>query len=280
MKPHDSISIPKPCREDWSKMTRNKQGRFCQSCSKSVIDFTQMPQEEIQNYLAVNTGTNICGRIKASQLEQIRIEIPQHIIQQQRSFHKLFLLALLIAMGTSLFNCSDGNGNIKKIDAVKITNTLDSIENKTFHTDSILTDEVTEIPEIVGEIILPSQDEIVIGFLITDTPPEFKNTPDNLSPSEKKNYLSRKVTDIIKKNFNIEIAKKLGIIGKHRIFTQFKINENGFITDVKVQSSTHSSLEKEALRVINLLPQFTPGKQNGVNIATIHTLPIVFVIED
>lgn len=54
MKFNYAISIPKPCHEDWSKMTPSEKGRFCQSCSKSVIDFTQMSQQSIETYLVAN----------------------------------------------------------------------------------------------------------------------------------------------------------------------------------------------------------------------------------
>lgn len=44
-----------------------------------------------------------------------------------------------------------------------------------------------EIPEILGELIIPTQEEIVFGILTIDNPPEFKGTPKHLSRSEKKN---------------------------------------------------------------------------------------------
>ncbi|WP_178986080.1 energy transducer TonB [Winogradskyella helgolandensis] len=308
MKPHYSISIPKPCHEDWSKMTRNEQGRFCQSCSKSVIDFTQMPQQGIQDYLAINTGEKICGRFKVSQLKQIRIEIPEQVLQQQRSFHKLFLLALLISMGTSLLNCSDQNGRTKKIDAVEVISTL---EAKSMQTPEITASKVNidtsktitspspnapvtvhnaPIPDIMGDVVEvidvvglieppePNED-IVFGHIIEDVA-EFKHTPDSLSKLEKREYLSKNISKIITNNFNIEIAEKLGLKGKQRIFTQFKIDENGDVNDIKIRKASHPELEKEAIRVIKLLPKFKPAKQRNQNVAAIYSIPIVILIED
>ena len=34
----NKITIPKPCNKDWNSMSPNKKGRFCNSCSKTVID--------------------------------------------------------------------------------------------------------------------------------------------------------------------------------------------------------------------------------------------------
>ena len=54
MKTNYSLAIPKPCHEDWSKMTPNAKGRFCKSCVKTVVDFTEMDVDEIQDYIHKN----------------------------------------------------------------------------------------------------------------------------------------------------------------------------------------------------------------------------------
>ncbi|WP_299098537.1 energy transducer TonB [uncultured Winogradskyella sp.] len=311
MKSNYSISIPKPCHEDWAKMTSNEKGRFCQSCSKTVIDFTTMPEEHVKKYLALNSKKNICGRFKISQLEEIRIKIPQQLIEQETSFHKLFLLVLLIAMGTTLFNCSDQNGNTKKIDVVEV---VDSLKTKPetdckLETDTVkpLIDNYKQtpskkhkppIPILTGVVVIEKSsenepvelnnventeeiidDEIVVGYIVVEQPPEFKGTPNNLSNSEKKTYMTNKIKEIIIDNFNKAIGKQLNLKGKQRIIVQFKIDDNGLVTNIKARA-THLELENEAKRVIKLLPQFIPGKQSGKNIGVVYSLPIVFIVED
>jgi len=39
-------------------------------------------------------------------------------------------------------------------------------------------------------------------------------------------------------------------------------------------------LGKEAERVINKIPNMTPGKQSNKNISVIYTLPIIFQVQD
>ena len=114
------ITIPEPCHEDWNKMTTNETGRFCNSCAKSVIDFTKMKSKEIQDYFIANQGKNICGRFDTKQLDTLVISIPEQILLSQAGFHKIFLLALLITMGTTLLSCSDKNGNKQKIEKVEV----------------------------------------------------------------------------------------------------------------------------------------------------------------
>jgi len=112
------ITIPEPCLEDWEKMTPNKNGRFCESCSKNVVDFTNMKPDKIQAYFLEHS--NVCGRFKKSQLDSITIQIPSQILYMQTQFYKIFLLALFIAMGTTLFSCVDKNGNKQKIDKIEV----------------------------------------------------------------------------------------------------------------------------------------------------------------
>lgn len=114
------IRIPKPCHEDWNAMTPNQQGRFCDSCTKNVVDFTQMKTPEIQEYFTRNHGKKICGRFNNEQLESIRISIPMRVLYSQTQFHKMFLLALFVSMGTTLLSCSNTNGNKQSIEKVEI----------------------------------------------------------------------------------------------------------------------------------------------------------------
>lgn len=57
------ISIPTPCYEDWNKMTPDETGRHCGVCAKSVIDFTNMSDEEVKLYfLHKKERERVCGR--------------------------------------------------------------------------------------------------------------------------------------------------------------------------------------------------------------------------
>ncbi|GAB2813181.1 hypothetical protein [Ferruginibacter profundus] len=93
------ISIPKPCFEGWDNMTPNEQGRFCTSCAKTVIDFSVMSDEAIQQYFISNYDKKICGRFKNIQLQRIVIELPQNIFRIQLPSWKKFLVAFLICFG-------------------------------------------------------------------------------------------------------------------------------------------------------------------------------------
>lgn len=70
-----SIRIPKPCAEKWDGFELRKEGRFCQSCEKVVVDFTKMSDQELVAYLMRGSG-KVCGRVYPSQLRQYTIGEP------------------------------------------------------------------------------------------------------------------------------------------------------------------------------------------------------------
>ncbi|MVN20574.1 energy transducer TonB [Mucilaginibacter arboris] len=55
------------CNRSWEEMIVVKDGRFCNNCQKTVIDFTNKTPDEIAAYLMSST-TKVCGRFQQSQL--------------------------------------------------------------------------------------------------------------------------------------------------------------------------------------------------------------------
>ena len=68
----NKVIIPKPCNEGWNTMTPNDNGRHCDSCNKTVVDFTSMTLEQIKIYFDKNNGTKVCGHFKVAQVETHR----------------------------------------------------------------------------------------------------------------------------------------------------------------------------------------------------------------
>tara|TARA_B110000259_G_C14021367_1_gene403186 strand:- start:707 stop:3103 length:2397 start_codon:yes stop_codon:yes gene_type:complete len=76
---------------------------------------------------------------------------------------------------------------------------------------------------------------------------------DNENPRNQKQCSSNKINSFINDEFNTDLAKDLGLAGRQRIFVAFKFDKSGGVVDIKVRAN-HPGLEKEAIRVINLLP--------------------------
>lgn len=72
-------------------------------------------------------------------------------------------------------------------------------------------------------------------------------------------------------------ASKQNIQGK--VFLTFVIGSDGKVRKVEVLKGVHSSVDAEAMRVINTMPKWTPGKKDGKNVAVQFNLPISFLLE-
>lgn len=73
------------------------------------------------------------------------------------------------------------------------------------------------------------------------------------------------------------IAQENGIQGK--VYVRFVVNEQGKVSNASVTRGPDPSLNSEALRVINSLPDFKPGKQRGRPVKVYYNSVIVFQLQ-
>ena len=74
-----------------------------------------------------------------------------------------------------------------------------------------------------------------------------------------------------------EAAKRNGISG--RVIVRFCITSKGTVNQVSVLKGVDPELDKEAIRVISALPDFNPGKQEGVPVPVWYMVPITFTVK-
>lgn len=72
-------------------------------------------------------------------------------------------------------------------------------------------------------------------------------------------------------------ARDAGIQG--RVIVSFIVEKDGSVTDVKVLQGIGNGCDEEAIRVIKLMPPWTPGKQNGKPVRVQYNLPIAFRLD-
>ncbi len=72
------------------------------------------------------------------------------------------------------------------------------------------------------------------------------------------------------------MARENNVQGK--VMVQFVVNEDGSVSNAKVLRGIGSGCDAEALRVVNSMPKWKPGKQNGKAVKVYYTLPIRFVL--
>jgi hypothetical protein len=91
MTPIKNISIPKPCHQSWQQMTPVNAGRHCQSCCKTVTDFTKMSNQQIIEHLSLTR--NVCGRFNDHQLNGINYKLYADNLPATGGWKKLALVA-------------------------------------------------------------------------------------------------------------------------------------------------------------------------------------------
>ena len=152
------------------------------------------------------------------------------------------------------------------VQEVEVLNVVeDDVETETIE---INTEDDKDVEVVIAppvEAPVEEEEEEVI-FMVVETMPEFPGGQQALFK-----YLGENVKYPV-------IAQENGIQG--RVTCQFVVNKDGSIVDVVVvRSSGEPSLDKEALRVINSMPKWKPGKQRGKPVRVKYTVPVNFRLQ-
>ena len=118
-----------------------------------------------------------------------------------------------------------------------------------------------------------------VDFVKVEVVPVYPGCEKKKTNEDKRKCMSDKISKLVSKKFNTDVASDHGISGLQKIQTQFTVDKNGNITDVKIRTP-HPVLEKEALRVINKIPMMKPGYQQDKPVGVIYNLPIKFMVRD
>ncbi len=130
--------------------------------------------------------------------------------------------------------------------------------------------------ENIEEVIEEEEVEKDIPFAIIEEPPIYPGCSG--TKEQMKQCMQDKINAHVTKHFNINLAQELGLtLGKKKVYVQFKIDKNGDIIDIRARGP-HARLEKEAVRVVQMLPRMTPGKQRTRPVRVSYTLPITMVV--
>jgi len=72
-------------------------------------------------------------------------------------------------------------------------------------------------------------------------------------------------------------ARKKGITGK--VLVSFIVNKDGSISNARVVEKVDDELDAEALRVVNNMPRWSPGSQDGDPVRMVFNLPVKFTLK-
>lgn len=116
------------------------------------------------------------------------------------------------------------------------------------------------------ETVIPSStaggNDNVVNFRVVEQLPEY---PGGMSAFMKWLTNNLKYPRIAQQN------KKQG-----KVIVAFIINKDGSVSDIKLVKGVDPSLDREALRVVNMMPEWKPGKDKGKPCRTYFCIPVVF----
>jgi len=251
--------------------------RFCDNCQKKVIDFTNKDKKEILEYLLTNQTERVCGRIYRSQLDFSNTDLLVTIQALTKQNKNTNLHFYLLTVGTMILASCNNNTTDQQVLTKSDTTIIrsdtingevaNSVESQDTVNKCVKNQNVT--PPIIPDDILLGD---VAPYPFPDTEPyqtvkvmpEFEGGIDSLMSFIKKHLAYPKW------------ERENKIEGK--VFVNFIVDKNGKIKDPKILRSVQGSknFDKEVIRVINSMPDWTAGQQDGKNVDVQFNLPINF----
>jgi protein TonB len=117
--------------------------------------------------------------------------------------------------------------------------------------------ELTVEPVGTGVAAVVEEDNTVYNTAGIEVKPDFPGGMDKFNQFVAKNY---------------QTPEEEGLKGK--VYVTFVVEKDGSLTDIKVLRDIGYGTGKEAIRVLNKCPKWTPGEQNGKKVRCTFSLPI------
>jgi protein TonB len=227
------------CHEDWQQMTPVALGHHCAQCDRVVLDFTNSTQADLAAAFQNSPDGRVCGRFRPEQLA------PRLLLRQKL---RRFLVALVLVCGLGL------SGQEALAQLLNCSKT--PIE---FASISKLSAEAIGLPSSFDRRRGSEfQKDFVLGMVVEQMP-EFRGGQAAL-------------TSYLQKNLRYPDGATLS----GRVFVTFIITPTGSIKDTRIVKGLEPLLDKEVVRVVNLMPTWKPGNQSGKAVDVGYTLPITF----
>jgi len=150
----------------------------------------------------------------------------------------------------------------KQVTQIKIVD--DDVEVEDDLDIDVEADDDTEVEEYIP----PEEDEEIMEteiFTVVESMPEFPG-----GMGELMKFLAQNIK-------YPPLAKESGIQG--RVFINFVVEPTGAISNVKILRGIGGGCDEEAVRVVESMPKWKPGKQRGKNVRVSYNLPVKFTLQ-
>lgn len=179
---------------------------------------------------------------------------------------KLLLSVPVAALCTAVFTIPQVSAFASEIadNNVKIffSGTTDDSGKFTAESVEVQRQDATPNPAPATTPIVPDDSPV---FTVVETNPEFPGGDVALMTFIKDNL-----------KYPAEAAKQ-GIQG--RVTVKFIVEKDGSVSNIEVMRTPHQILSQEAIRIVEMMPKWEPGKQRGENVRVWYVMPITFRLQ-
>jgi protein TonB len=153
----------------------------------------------------------------------------------------------------------------------KVVEVLNIVDDKTVIDDDLMIEDseaddqtLINVAPVISAKEEEEEEEAQVFFIVEDMP-EFPGGEMAL-----RTYIANAIKYPV-------IAQENGIQGK--VYVTFVVGKDGSVSNASIARGVDPSIDKEALRVINSLPKWKPGKQRGKPVNVSYTVPINFQLQ-
>ena len=289
------------------------QSRFCENCQKNVIDFTKKSREEILAYLLENQHQGVCGRVHRSQLDysntDFLVTINALSKRHKNSNFSFYLLAMSALMIAGCGENQVGKVSSSELSIADIEHVIPTVIDKDVEIEEKIVEKDLKInttldtrfeyaiPEGTFMEWLPKEQWATMGFVavtpstetlvyevlgLSDAPSLIHNNHEPYRFVEKMPEFPSGIDNLmgyVKNNLQYpewELDKRI----EGTVVASYVIDREGKISDVEIIKSVDGSknFDKEVIRIVKSMPNWTPGEQDGKKVAVQFTLPVRFKI--
>jgi len=285
--------IHEPCDADWNAMKIVHSGRFCDHCTKNVIDFTRMQREDILQYLMARPYERVCGRVLRSQLDfsdtdylTVIRKLPQNPALANNAFYILAVCSLVLSgCGSPAQKTAQKAGTEQTVPGIQETPaTPDSLcTGEASEVQPPLSADIGEIPwehSIAGDISLSRVEEVapypdssrtavIIDSAIYNYPQQMPEFPGGITAMQQ----------WLKDNLSYPRREKRKRI-EGIVYTSFIVDEQGILSDIRIERSVEGApgFDTNVQKALSKMPLWHCGRQNGMPVKTRFYLPVEFML--
>ena len=163
-------------------------------------------------------------------------------------------------------------------ESIQIVEDIEEIEETVIEsTETSQDDAISEVVEVSDIEVEEVEEDVQVAFAVIEDVPVFPGC-EGVSKKESKACFQRKMQEHVKANFTYpQTALDLGIQG--RVSVVFVIDKTGHTTGIRSRGPD-KILEKEAERIIGMLPKMKPGRQRGRPVKVAYAVPIFFKFQE